>query len=150
MRAEFLRGSDDADAKDFFPEAVGHHTCRERVVLVQQPLGEVHAVRDFIGRGEAFRGEGLDKTGADFGPVAEVRAAQVHVGLTAVGGVDLAHDGHGGGGFECGELAFQLGDLLLLLLGLRAVFGVVVEQLGHGHPVTLVLRGGNDGSDVLW
>ena len=79
----------------------------------------------------------------------EVGTTQVHVGLTAVAWVDLAHDGHGGGGFERCELALQLGDLLFLLLGLRAVFGVVVEQLGHGHAVTLVLRGGNDGSDVL-
>ena len=114
LGAEFLRGGNDTDAKDFFPETVGGDARCERVVLMQDPLRQIHAVRGFVGRGETLGAESLNKAGTDFGPVAEVRAAQVHVGLTAFVIRAFLHHGDCRVRFKLFEGLFSAGEFLAL------------------------------------
>ena len=56
LRTKLLAGAYDACAEDGFPITVGNHARGERVALIQNPVGQLQAVRLLSGRhAEHFR-----------------------------------------------------------------------------------------------
>jgi len=90
LGAEFFAGGDQADAEDLFPESVGEDASGERVVFVDEPVGQIETIgrrgewRVVSGEWRVESGEWLLSSGElDVVALDDVEQAQ-HVELDAV------------------------------------------------------------------